>query len=110
MKKKLKVGNVEFQTPFFAAPLAGITDGPFQKICGEMGAGLVYSEMVSAKGLWYSRIKIRGVCFRSWTAKHLLHINFSGTNRRSWRMRHRSWMHIKMLFSISTWVVRFRRL
>ena len=53
MKKKLKIGNVEFQTPFFLAPLAGITDGPFRKICGEMGAGLVYSEMVSAKGLWY---------------------------------------------------------
>ena len=53
MKKKLKIGNVEFQTPFFLAPLAGITDGPFRKTCGEMGAGLVYSEMVSAKGLWY---------------------------------------------------------
>ncbi len=53
MNKKLTIGNVEFRTPFFLAPLAGITDGPFRKICGEMGAGLVYSEMVSAKGLWY---------------------------------------------------------
>lgn len=35
------------------APLAGITDAPFRRICREMGAAMVYSEMVSAKGLWY---------------------------------------------------------
>ena len=49
----LKIGNVELDSPFLLAPLAGITDGPFRRICREMGAGLVYSEMVSAKGLWF---------------------------------------------------------
>lgn len=33
------------------APMAGITDLPFRIICREMGAGLVYSEMVSAEAL-----------------------------------------------------------
>lgn len=49
----LKIGNVGLQSPFLLAPLAGITDGPFRRLCSEAGAGLVYSEMVSAKGLWY---------------------------------------------------------
>ena len=49
----LKIGNVGLQSPFLLAPLAGITDGPFRRLCREAGAGLVYSEMVSAKGLWY---------------------------------------------------------
>ena len=51
--KGLKIGNVELDSPFLLAPMAGITDGPFRRICREMGAGLVYSEMVSAKGLWF---------------------------------------------------------
>lgn len=51
--KELKIGNVQLASPFMLAPLAGITDGPFRRLCGEMGAGLVCSEMVSAKGLWY---------------------------------------------------------
>lgn len=51
--KALKIGNVELDSPFLLAPMAGITDGPFRRICREMGAGLVYSEMVSAKGLWF---------------------------------------------------------
>lgn len=51
--KVLKIGSVELDSPFLLAPMAGITDGPFRRICREMGAGLVYSEMVSAKGLWF---------------------------------------------------------
>ncbi len=51
--KVLKIGNVELDSPFLLAPMAGITDGTFRRICREMGAGLVYSEMVSAKGLWF---------------------------------------------------------
>lgn len=49
----LKIGNVGLSSPFLLAPLAGITDAPFRRLCAEAGAALVYSEMVSAKGLWY---------------------------------------------------------
>ena len=57
-ENKLRIGkkegqSLELESPFFLAPLAGITDGPFRRICREMGAALVCSEMVSAKGLWY---------------------------------------------------------
>ena len=53
-KKSLKIGNLELDNPFFLAPLAGITDAPTRRICRQMGAALVYSEMVSGKGLFYN--------------------------------------------------------
>jgi len=37
----------------FLAPLAGITDKSYRRLCRECGAALVYTEMVSAKALWY---------------------------------------------------------
>lgn len=49
----LKIGNLKLDNPFLLAPLAGITDAPTRRICRQMGAALVYSEMVSGKGLWY---------------------------------------------------------
>ncbi|MGI6257789.1 MAG: tRNA dihydrouridine synthase DusB [Anaerovoracaceae bacterium] len=52
-----KIGNVELANPFLAAPLAGITDAAARTLYGEMGAALVYSEMVSGKGLLYSNEK-----------------------------------------------------
>lgn len=36
------------------APMAGVTDAPFRAICKHLGAGLTYTEMVSAIGLHYS--------------------------------------------------------
>jgi tRNA-dihydrouridine synthase B len=37
--------------PLVLAPMAGITDFPFRRICKELGAGLVFSEMVSVEAL-----------------------------------------------------------
>lgn len=51
--KELRIGNLILDNPFFLAPLAGITDAPMRKLCKEQGAALVFTEMVSAKGLWY---------------------------------------------------------
>lgn len=49
----LQIGSFKPKNPFFMAPLAGVTDAPTRLIYSEMGAGLVYSEMVSAKGMHY---------------------------------------------------------
>lgn len=49
----MKIGNIELKNNIFLAPMAGVTDLPFRILCKEMGCGLVYSEMVSAKGIWY---------------------------------------------------------
>ena len=49
----LKIGDITLESPFLLAPLAGITDAPMRRMCKNQGAALVYSEMISAKGLWY---------------------------------------------------------
>ncbi len=50
----MKIGNFTTENNVFLAPMAGVTDLPFRKICRRYGAGLVYSEMISAKGLHYN--------------------------------------------------------
>ena len=47
----MKIGNVNIETPFVLAPLAGVSDSPFRQLAREQGAGAVYTEMVSADGL-----------------------------------------------------------
>jgi nifR3 family TIM-barrel protein len=49
----MKIGNISLSNNVFLAPMAGITDIPFRILCKEQGAGLVYTEMVSAKALYY---------------------------------------------------------
>lgn len=49
----MKISELEFYNNVFLAPLAGVTDIIFRGICKEMGCGLVYTEMVSAKALYY---------------------------------------------------------
>ncbi|HLR36318.1 MAG TPA: tRNA dihydrouridine synthase DusB [Tissierellales bacterium] len=57
----MKIGNVEIDNPIFLAPMAGITDGAFRILCREMGAGLVVTEMVSGKGLYYNDEKTQSL-------------------------------------------------
>ena len=42
------------RNPFWLAPMAGITDICFRQLMDEMGAGVLISELVSAKGLLYN--------------------------------------------------------
>jgi len=47
----MDIRDVLKNNPLVLAPMAGITDFPFRMICKEMGAGLVYSEMLSVEAL-----------------------------------------------------------
>ncbi len=49
----MKIGNVNIDNRVILAPMAGITDMAFRTICKNNGAGLVYSEMISCKGMYY---------------------------------------------------------
>lgn len=49
----LKIGTVTLNNPVCVAPMAGVTDLAYRLICEEMGAGLVTTEMVSAKAILY---------------------------------------------------------
>ena len=47
----MKIGKIKIDFPVLLAPMAGFTDYPFRVLCKRMGAGLVYSEFVSADGI-----------------------------------------------------------
>ena len=49
----MRIGDFEFAYPVFLAPMAGVTDTPYRILAREMGCPLVYSEMVSDKGINY---------------------------------------------------------
>lgn len=51
MKGQWKIGDVQIDNPFVLAPMAGVTDLPFRRLCKEQGAGLICMEMVSAKAI-----------------------------------------------------------
>ena len=52
-----KIGNVEIKNQIVLAPMAGISNTSYRKIIKEMGAGLIYAEMVSDKAIMYSNEK-----------------------------------------------------
>lgn len=53
--EKLKIGNVELENNILLAPMAGVTDLSYRKICKKYGKpGLVCTEMISSKGLFYN--------------------------------------------------------
>ena len=45
---------MDFTGKIALAPMAGICDLPFRLLCKEMGCDIVYTEMVSAKGMYYN--------------------------------------------------------
>ncbi len=47
----MRIGNVNLENNIILAPMAGVTDLPFRLLCREQGAGLVCTEMVSAKAI-----------------------------------------------------------
>lgn len=47
----MKIGNVLIDNPVVLAPMAGVTDLPYRQIVKRMGCGLMYTEMVSSRGL-----------------------------------------------------------
>ena len=55
--KPLVIGNITIKHPLALAPMAGVTDLPYRLLCKEQGAGMMCTEMVSAKGLYYGNRK-----------------------------------------------------
>ena len=73
MTSKLKIGNVECPnnvviapmagiSNIIMAPMAGITNVAYRRLVKEFGAGLVVSEMVSDKALFYGSKKTEAMC------------------------------------------------
>lgn len=47
----MRIGPLEVNPPVVLAPMAGVTNAPFRRLCREFGAGLYVSEMIGARGL-----------------------------------------------------------
>lgn len=58
---QVRIGNVTLENQVFLAPMAGVTDLPFRLLCRRMGAGLLCSEMVSAKAIYYGNKNTEGL-------------------------------------------------
>ncbi len=47
----MRIGSIDVTPPVILAPMAGVTNAPFRRLCREFGAGLYVSEMIGARGL-----------------------------------------------------------
>lgn len=54
---EINVGNIKLENNVFLAPMAGVTDIPFRKICKTFSPGLMYTEMASSKALEFNSQK-----------------------------------------------------
>ena len=52
-----KIGNIEIKNKIVMAPMAGISNSAYRRIIKEMGAGLIFAEMVSDKAIYYGSKK-----------------------------------------------------
>jgi len=59
----IRIGNLEIVSPWLLAPMAGFTDAVMRTLCEEQGAALTYTEMVSAKGLYYGGSKTNDLTY-----------------------------------------------
>ena len=59
----LKIGNVELNGQVILAPMAGVCNSAYRRICKEMGASLVCAEMVSDKGMIYNSKKTKDMLY-----------------------------------------------
>lgn len=57
--KELNIGDLKLKNNIILAPMAGVTDLPFRKICKEFGPGLVCAEMVSSKAIYHDDSKTK---------------------------------------------------
>ena len=59
----MKIGNIELDGKVILAPMAGVCNSAFRKICKEMGCSLVCAEMVSDKGMIYNSKKTEDMLY-----------------------------------------------
>lgn len=72
------IGNVRIDNNLILGPMAGVTGLPFRILCKEQGAGLVYTEMISAKGIYYNN-KNTALLWETSKAEHPVALQLFGS-------------------------------
>ena len=57
MNKRIRIGPYELENNLALAPMAGVTDLPFRKLCRELGAGMAASEMLTSDARLWNTVK-----------------------------------------------------
>ena len=61
----IQIGKTKIRNNLLCAPLAGYTDFAFRRLCYSFGAGLCFTEMVSAKGLRFNNAATRALLYKA---------------------------------------------
>jgi tRNA-dihydrouridine synthase B len=72
--KPLKIGDITVSNSVFLAPMSGVTDVPFRRLCATLGAGLVVSEMTASNDLVNGRPMSRLRCEATGVGPHVVQL------------------------------------
>src|SRR5476651_1769998 len=72
--KPLKIGDIEVANRVLLAPMSGVTDAPFRRLAGALGAGLVVSEMTASDDLVHGRPMSRLRCEATGIGPHVVQL------------------------------------
>jgi tRNA-dihydrouridine synthase B len=72
--KPLKIGGITVSNAVFLAPMSGVTDAPFRRLCATLGAGLVVSEMTASNDLVNGRPMSRLRCEATGVGPHVVQL------------------------------------
>ena len=61
----MNIAGVPLCSRVLAAPMAGVSDSSFRQLCREFGAGATYTEMISAKALYYQNEKTGELLYKT---------------------------------------------
>lgn len=75
----MNIGSLKLENPIISAPMAGISDLPYRLIMKRHGAALVFTEMISANGLFFNG-KATRVLLNSRVEEHPLGVQLFGDN------------------------------
>ena len=88
-----KISDVTIANRVVIAPMAGISNQAFRYICKEFGAGLIYTEMVSDKALYYQNVKTLGMT-QTLKEEHPLTMQIFGSDVESMAV---SYTHLRVI-------------
>ena len=100
-----KIGNVEIPNRFVLAPMAGVTDLAFRRLCKEQGAGLLCMEMISAKAISYKNKNTKALMEID-PVEHPVSLQLFGSEPQLMAEVAKS---IRLIFWTSIWAVRYQK-